>query len=325
MPATIVDTPQPVQRFLPRMGAVTAIIRYITTSQSTDKCIKPAEAKAIAAAGKQLGIVFETWGDYAHAGRGGISGVDGMRDGKFARAYMPKLGAPRGACVYFAVDVDAPPANINKNILPYFKAISEQFADGQYRVGIYGPGAACQAVITAGYADLGWLSNAKGWQGYKKFLPSAALVQSLPTHMFNGLDVDPDTAQIEDWGQFTPFADDAAVEDQPADEVEVPTRLGQGDDGTSGMDYTAIASVATTAVGAGGFDKVKSLFKSKIAWLSGGLGGGAATATATSDPATSNLIVQLVEKPMFWLSILCIVLAGVIVYLRWKDHGRGTQ
>lgn len=306
----IIDTPQPVQRFLPRLGDVHTIIRYITAgSPRSDKHIKLPEVKAIAAAGKKLALVHETWGDFRHAGHGGISASDGVRDGKYAREVLPKLAAPRGACMYFAVDQDATVTQIGDNVLPYFKAVRDAFGDGYYRVGVYGPGAVCAAALDAGFADLGWLSNAKGWKGYNAFKPRAALVQGLPTHMAGGLDVDPNVAQVEDWGQFVPFSDDPHIFPKntgPVTDVDP-------DDGLDGP------QVEDNSV-----DPAKPIVKSKIAWLTTALGGTGAISAASSDPQVSGLFSQLVYRPSFWAVIGCVAMAGLVIYFRWRDHGAGA-
>lgn len=322
----IIDTPQPVQRFLPRLGDVHTIIRYITAgSPRSDKHIKLPEVKAITVAGKKLGLVHETWGDFRHAGHGGISASDGVRDGKYARDVLPKLAAPQGACVYFAVDQDATVAQIRDNVLPYFKAVRDAFADGYYRVGVYGPGAVCAAVLDAGFADLGWLSNAKGWKGYAAFKPRAALVQLLPTHIAGGLDVDPNVAQVEDWGQFVPFADDTKI--LPA--ITAPITAADPDDGLDDTTHYKPGEPDDTLhypaqTHDNSVDPAKPIVKSKIAWLTGALGGTGAVSTAASDPEVSNIFMRLAYKPTFWVAIGCVVMAGMVVYFRWRDHGKGA-
>lgn len=313
----IIDTPANVTRYLPKLPGITTVIRYITRgSPNGSKHVKLPEVQAIKAAGKKLAIVHETFGDFAHAGRGGISAADGVADGKYSRAVMPKLGAPAGACVYFAVDCDASPSQLKNNVLPYFKNVRAAFEDGEYRVGVYGPGVVCQAVQDAGFADLFWLSNAKGWKGYAAFKPKADLLQLLPTHVAGGLDVDPDVAQSEDWGNFEPFADDADIVTGAVTEPDgQPMRLGQGD--TAADSGEAVASMG------GNFDSIKSLFKSKIAWSAGALGGGAATSSLTNDPDTLHLFSQLLSHSALWIALGCIAVAGTIVYFRWKEHGRG--
>lgn len=322
MPIEIIDTPVNVTKFLPKLGDVHTVIRYITRGNPTGaKHIKLPEVEAIKAAGKKLAIVHETYGDFAHTGHGGISGVDGKADGAYARVVMPRLGAPAGACVYFAVDVDGTAAQLKNNVLPYFKAIREAFADGEYRVGIYGPGQFCQAVKDAGYADLFWLANARGWKGYVQFKGAADLVQQVPTHIAGGLDVDPNVAYTADWGQFVPFADDNSLTSVTADgnAESAPRRLAQGDDVAE-----AHESIAASFGESGGFSMIKSAFQSKIAWLAGTLGGGSAASTVANDPDTMNILERLVMKPSFWFAVVALGIAGCIVYYRWRDHGKGS-
>lgn len=332
MAVTIIDTPQPCQRWLPRLPAVEVVIRYITsTAPRSSKCVQDGEVKAIAAAGKQIGIVHEAWGDIKHAGRGGISSADGTRDGRYARKKMTELGAPQGACVYFAIDTDLSRAQINANALPYFNAIAASFADGYYTVGVYGPGAVCAAVVDGGLATYGWLSNAKGWAGYKAFLPRAALVQLTQTKIL-GLDVDPNVAQVPEWGQWTPGADDAAIMPIAGDPslepvpvtAPVTARLGAGE-GEGGFNMTEIGGGLVSVAGVGGFARIKSIFKSKIAWLTGGLGATGAGTAASTDPTTVSAFSMLMHSPAFWLALLCVALAGVIIYYRYRDHGRGVE
>lgn len=329
----IVDTPNDVRRYLPKLSSVHTVIRYITSlSPSSEKHVKLPEVKAIKAAGKKLALVHEVYGDFKHAGHGGISAADGRRDGAYARKVLPKLGAPAGACVYFAVDTDGTAAQLKNNVLPYFQAVRAAFDDGEYRVGIYGPGAFCQAVLDAEYVDLCWLANAKGWKGFNAFKPKAALVQQLPTRI-SGLDVDPDYSQVEDWGQFVPFEDDAAMvaEAEPDDvtaavtdeEEAPPRRLASGDGDSFGNTMTGIASAASVG-GLGVFGKVKSLVQSKIAWVTGALGGTGATTAVSSDPETQSLLMALLHKPTFWLTLMCLVLAGTVLYFYWRDHGKGA-
>lgn len=321
----IIDTPNNVTRYLPRLTETHTIIRYITRgSPGGSKHIKLPEVKAIKAAGKKLALVHETWGDIAHAGRGGISKRDGELDGPYTRRILPGLGCPAGTCVYFAVDVEVPPAQIRSHVLPYFKAVHDAFADGEYTVGVYGPGRVCQAVKDAGFAEHFWLANAKGWAGYTAFKPSADIVQRLPTHIAGGLDVDPNDAQVEEWGQFEPFADDATiVADANTDDVTVDgnRRLGAGDPNAGFDDVVSTASAV--GIGGGAFSGVKSMLKSKIAWITGALGGTSATTAVTTDPEVQSLLGRLVSRPSFWLLVACLALAGLVMYYRWRDHGKG--
>ncbi len=190
-----------------KAAGVKTIIRYLSPiAPGGEKCIKPAEARAIAGAGLRLGLVSEGWGDFAH---GGISAGAGDRDGAFAAHVAPTLDAPDGACVYFAVDVDASLYQIRKLVVPYFRSVAAAFKEHapKLRVGVYGSGAVCEAVIGAKLADLAWLSCSMGWTGSREFLASNkwALRQHLPQPVAS-IDADPDDPN-GDIGDFEPFAD----------------------------------------------------------------------------------------------------------------------
>lgn len=192
----------------PHLGALKAtgvetIIGYLDpVGPRNAKSLTPPRVKAIAAAGLRVGLVSEGWGDFAH---GAISAGAGERDGTFARKTAPALGAPNEACVYFAVDVDAGAAQLRKLVLPYFVAIKTALA-ARLKVGVYGSGDVCAAVLDAGLADHAWLACSMGWAGSRDFLISKrwALRQHLPTAVA-GVPCDPDDAGGE-FGDFIPFA-----------------------------------------------------------------------------------------------------------------------
>ena len=110
-----------------------------------------------------------------------------------------EIEQPAGSAVYFAVDFDASAAEIRSAIIPYFRGVARAFADDNglpvYRVGVYGSGAVCAAVLDAGLAELAWLSCSTGWSGYRAFLASGrwTLKQHLPA-MIAGLDADANDA-----------------------------------------------------------------------------------------------------------------------------------
>ena len=217
MAIEIFDTPQnitPLVGQLKELG-VKIPIRYISSiNPSGEKCIKPAEARAIANAGMALAIVHEGWGG---ANGRGISAMDGHRDGPWSVRYMATIGAPRGAAVYFAVDTDENAASIRNQVLPYFKAIKEAFDGSPYTIGVYGSGAVLAAVsdALAGQKVYTWLSCSKGWDGYQEWKSKADLVQSLPVRL-KGLDIDPDSRKNfaqGSIGEFVPFQTATEIND----------------------------------------------------------------------------------------------------------------
>jgi hypothetical protein len=199
---SIIDLAQDPTPKLAQLSAagVKTIISYLSSINPTgDKCWSIARVKAAATAGFRIGLVHEGWGG---VGGHGISAMDGFRDGKFCRSQAALLGAPQGACVYFACDMDFPAAQITSLVTPYFQEICEVFTDNQFRVGVYGSGAICQAMKAAGLVDLTWLAQSRGWTGYGAWLGKADLVQG-PESVIAGLDVDPNTAR-GDFGDFVP-------------------------------------------------------------------------------------------------------------------------
>lgn len=190
------------------------IFRYLDPiGPSEPKSIKNPEAKAIAAAGLQLALVSEGWGSFAH---GAISAGAGERDAEFALKTAPTLGAPDGAAVFFAVDVDATAAEIQKLVLPYFGAIHSVVGQ-KYRVGVYGSGAVCSATMAAKLADLSWLSCSTRWTGSQAYAASGqwALRQHPPTHVA-GVPCDIDDAAPGVEVGFQPFAPPVVAPPPPA-------------------------------------------------------------------------------------------------------------
>lgn len=208
---SIIDTNRDTTKRLVQLRAagVETIIRYYARAMSS-KVIRRAEALAIGAAGLRLAIVYEGAGDKLSA----FSEEIGLRDAAFSRSYGAKeINQPAGSAVYFAVDFDAGAAEIRNAIIPYFRGVARAFAENNglpvYRVGVYGSGAVCQAVLDGGLAELAWLSCSTGWSGYRAFLLSGrwSLKQHLPSAVA-GLDVDADerNPQRPAIGDFCPGA-----------------------------------------------------------------------------------------------------------------------
>src|SRR5579883_2767155 len=214
--SAIIDTNADTTAHLRELQAagVCTIIRYLNPlNPGGTKCVKPAEAHAIAAAGLRLALVCEGWGDFAH---GGISASAGARDGAWCAHYAPTVGAPKNACIYFAVDADAGAAQIAGLVIPYFAAARIPITATGYRVGVYGSGNVCAAVIAAGLAERSWLSCSLGWAGSRAYLSARkwALCQHTP-RLLCGIDTDANDANGE-FGDFVPFADeDIAVAPEP--------------------------------------------------------------------------------------------------------------
>ncbi len=214
-----IDTPISVVGHFDRLRAagIDIVIRYLAPSPHSWKVIQPAEARAIAAAGFRLGLVFE--GD----GRAHGSTVGG-RDGLAALAQAKAAGAPKGAVIYYTEDYDPAPNDIPA-IISAFKAFKAALG-GYYRVGAYCSGYCAQELIDAEAVDstkdattgatlpLIWLTQSLGFRGTRDYLNSGkpfVMFQLMPGKIA-GLDEDPDITwhnylkETVDIGDFVPFA-----------------------------------------------------------------------------------------------------------------------
>jgi hypothetical protein len=197
----IIDTNHDVTDQLPALEAagVTAIGRYLNRlDPSEEKVIKPAEAKAIAAAGLRLFLIFEIGGRPSGSAQGHL-------DGRWSAKYLPQIGAPAGTAIYYAVDYDAQAEDM-PGILAAFETFHAAVVAAGYRVGVYGSGDVCTAVTAAGFATLPMLSCSVDWSGSQPYAASRkwVLLQHTPQPLC-GIDCDPDVAN-GDFGGFVPFA-----------------------------------------------------------------------------------------------------------------------
>lgn len=213
--ATALDTAQVTTRVLPALRTLgyRTVIRYLSTNVASDKCVKEQEAHAVSAAGLRLGLVFEVYGGVNSFAHDDITAESGKRHGAFAAGYAPRVGAPAGAAVYFAIDTDVSAAQLEARVLPYFREVHKAMAD-KYLVGVYGSGLVCARLLDDGLTDLAWLAQSTGWRGYRDFLASKrwSILQEMPKRLA-GLDADPDvlSTTLPDVGDFVPFGDAAPV------------------------------------------------------------------------------------------------------------------
>lgn len=222
--AHIMDTPNNVIGHFDRLKAAgfDAVIRYLAPSASSWKVVQEAEAKAIAAAGFKLALVFE--------GDGHAHGADiGTRDGQAALFQAKRAGAPKGVVIYYTEDYDPNPAEF-AGIISAFRAFKAALG-GYYRVGAYCSGALARVLIAARAVDtttsrstgtvsseqtlpLIWITQSLGFRGSRDYLNSGepfVMFQLLPGKA-GGLDEDPDITfhnylnENVDIGAFVPFA-----------------------------------------------------------------------------------------------------------------------
>lgn len=209
---------------LKALGVMT-VIRYDNRlNPHGEKQIKPEEARAIAAAGMRLGIVYEGAGDQP----GQFSEATGYQDAKYSRERAAERGQPDGSAVYFAVDFDANQFQIKRDVLPYFEGVRRALTEAnnfpKLRAGVYGSGLSCRSALEVGLVELTWVSCSMGWTESHVFVASGRhnIRQHLP-QVIAGLDTDPDEVNPAhpDIGDFVPFA--AAEEPQDAPVVAGPS------------------------------------------------------------------------------------------------------
>jgi hypothetical protein len=159
------------------------------------------EARLVSAAGLQLVAVWET----APTSTAYFSRARGVDDGTSAYHAAQLIGQAARSAIYFAVDYDAPQAAIAGGVSDYFRGIGDGFAliahstPPAYRIGVYGSGATCAAIVGHGLATLSWLAQSTGWAGYQGY-KTWNIKQGAETELL-GIRIDPDEA-IDDYGGF---------------------------------------------------------------------------------------------------------------------------
>lgn len=179
---------------IPAMKAagIEAVCRYL--SNSLAKNLSLDEAKLLSAAGIKCVLVWEALGDRYSSFTAG----QGMTDAERAVAQATALGMPKGGAIYFAVDFDANAQEIAGGITAYMRAVmqSQPWGLNGWRIGIYGNGAVCKAMLDAGLADLAWVWGAGGTNGTAAFIASNRwAIHQHPTKQWFGASVDPDDVQ----------------------------------------------------------------------------------------------------------------------------------
>jgi Domain of unknown function (DUF1906) len=194
-----------------RSQGVECIIRYISTNTAGSKVVKPAEARAIAAAGLKLALVFEVWGGVNNFAHDDIDGDSGQSHGDFARQWAANVGAPDNSIIWFAIDTDCTAGQYAQRVKPYFLA-ARRALQGKYHIGVYGCGYVCTQAVADGLVDATWLTQSMGFNGSRAFRDSGrwTLLQG-PETTLEGLSIDTNDANGDDYGAFVPFQTPAPV------------------------------------------------------------------------------------------------------------------
>lgn len=162
------------------------VARYYGPPSSRNKTLlSRGEAEALSRAGLDIVSIWEGRGD-----RATFTAANGGREAEQAVALAQAIGQPEGSAIYFAVDYDASKVDVLDRIIPYFKAVKAVLGS-RYKVGAYGSGAVCDALIRAGLVAYTMLACASGWRGSRGYV-GADIKQGLPTTE-HGLPIDPET------------------------------------------------------------------------------------------------------------------------------------
>jgi len=232
--------------FLAGAGVQTIIRYYSRDTGIPEKRLTRKEATQFAAAGVRLGIVHEA----KHGNKiSAFSQALGELDGAYAREYGTKtILQPANSAIYFGVDFDASNSEVQNSIIPYFKGVATAFAAANtnsiYRVGVYGSGRTCGALLQANLAEFAWLAQSKGWADYKAFKDAKkwSLLQAMPDKV-GEIECDPDTSNGE-FGDF--FLSAAPTPDAVAtaeSEMTVTARPGLRLRAGPGTDFDVIQMV----------------------------------------------------------------------------------
>jgi len=199
---TIIDTNRNVAAHLAHLKArgVTTIGRYYATS-AAKRLTKP-EAAAICAAGLDIFVVFEDSGDPQ------LSVEQGVHDAQIALGQAQAVGQPAGSAIYFALEHEKQGGFTQAHvpgIKRYMDGVRQVLAP-TYKIGVYGDGVVCKALLDAQMVDFTWLSASRKHPGTPEFTASgrATLIQRTPVDQnIDGLSVDFNEAKQPEFGAFT--------------------------------------------------------------------------------------------------------------------------
>ena len=201
-----VDSSAPVtQSFLDQMKAigVNTVIRYYDHEDETlpGKTLRRGERDAILMNGLKMGVVFQ----HRNNKFGSFTALRGRQDAERSLVLAAENSQPRGSAIYFGVDGPWRAPYELANIMAYFQEVNAKLAGSGYRVGVYGSGLICNALLANGLAELCWLAAPTSWPDFSAYYQTKRwkLVQ-LPTTQCGGRSVDFNltNGREAEYGQF---------------------------------------------------------------------------------------------------------------------------
>ena len=201
-----VDSSAPVTRsFLETMKAIgiNTIIRYYDHEDETlpGKTLRRGERDVIVMSGMKMGVVFQ----HRNNKFASFTALRGRQDAERSLILAAENSQPRGSAIYFGVDGPWNTSYELANITAYFQEVNARLAGSGYRVGVYGSGLVCNALLANGLAELCWLAAPTSWPDFSAYYQTKRwkLVQ-LPTTQCGGRSVDFNLANglAAEYGQF---------------------------------------------------------------------------------------------------------------------------
>jgi hypothetical protein len=198
-----VDLSAPVsQSFLDNMRAIgiKTIIRYYDHEDETlpGKTLRRAERDLILSNGFKTAVVFQHHNDQFAS----FTPLRGSQDAERSIALASENSQPQGSTIYFGVDG---PWKELSNIMAYFREVYARLVRTGHRVGVYGSGLVCNALLANGLAETCWLAAPTAWPEYHAYYQTRnwGLAQLRPTQC-GGRSVDFNLVNGTgtDYGQF---------------------------------------------------------------------------------------------------------------------------
>jgi hypothetical protein len=191
--------------FLAKMRevGVATLIRYYDHEDETlpGKTLRRAERDAIAGAGFSLLVVFQHRNDRLSS----FTPQRGAADAERSLLLAAENAQPLRSAIYFGVDGPWGDRELPL-VRSYFEQAALRIRAAGFRVGVYGGGYMCRALVAEGLADMCWLANARRWPGYAERLAdrkSWVLRQSLPERCGDReVDFNFSHSRGTDFGQF---------------------------------------------------------------------------------------------------------------------------
>jgi len=146
-----------------RGSRIDFVARYYRDPTSSLPALSSQEARKLASLGLKIVAVWEQNSPDPE----NLSYSSGYSDAFSAYKQAKAIGQPAGSAIYFAIDFNAHELEPAKE---YFRGIAAGLtaASGgraEYKVGVYGSGAVCDAIKRAGLARYSWLTKATSWDG----------------------------------------------------------------------------------------------------------------------------------------------------------------